>query len=261
MGNLIFIGDIHQNFAYLKWYAKQRHLENASIIQLGDWGLGFNDYNYDIRLMDDLNKFFEERNIHTYALRGNHDDPFFWDGHLDNKWTNLHLVKDYTILNICGYDIFFCGGSISIDRKYRLNEMQMYARNGQQKNLYWFDEKFVLNEEKLKEVKGVDIVVTHTAPDFCFPQNVNGKFAPIVDHFAYGDPTLKDELMEERLLVTKMWEILKENNFPRMWLYGHFHNTHMDTFDGCDFRLLNINEAFEYRGKDYEDELNKLYGE
>ena len=259
MKNLFFLGDIHGNFNYMLWQLKQEIIKDAHLIQVGDFGLGFIDYEKDIHNMTEINKSLIKNNVHLWVIRGNHDNPLFWNGHVDGKWENLHLVKDYTVQNLSGYNVLFVGGALSIDRKSRLNDMQQYASKGVKKELYWFDENFNLDTDKLKELKEIDIVVTHTAPDFCYPNNKFG-FSPIVDSLAKYDPELKAELIAERNLITDMYNVIMENNNPRMWFYGHFHTSKIDNFNGVEFRLLDINEVFMYRDKDYEDELNQLYG-
>ena len=56
MKNLFFIGDIHGNFSYLIWQLKQSNMKEAHLIQVGDFGLGFLDYEKDIHNMTEINK-------------------------------------------------------------------------------------------------------------------------------------------------------------------------------------------------------------
>jgi predicted phosphodiesterase len=256
---LITLGDIHGNFNYVKWYIKAHKIKDCTIYQVGDFGIGFTNEFNDMNTLGDLNKFLNEYNIQMYAIRGNHDNPKYFDGHLRNYFTNLHLLPDYTVINVDGVNILGVGGAVSVDRRPRMREQLEYARSGVERELYWYDEVFVLDEEKLKGFTGIDIVVTHTAPEFCKPDNTHG-FGYLVDQFAMDDEKLKDDLLEERKLVTKMWEILKENNKPFMYFYGHFHNVWLEDIDGCEFRLLGINEFYDPK-IDYMNYLNKKYGD
>ena len=85
---------------------------------------------------------------------------------------------------------------------------------GIDKEIYWFDEDFVLDEEKLKEVVGVRYVITHSCPSFVEPvnnfSNEHNSHGPFVEGFCFEDPTLKDELNKERQDIATMYEILKE---------------------------------------------------
>ena len=259
---LIFLGDIHGNFNYVKWYIKAHKIKDCTIYQVGDFGIGFTNEFNDMNTLGDLNKFLNEYNIQMYAIRGNHDNPKYFDGHLRNYFTNLHLLADYDVIEVDGKKILGVGGAVSVDRRPRMREQLEYARVNVERELYWYDEVFVLNEEKLKDIKDIDIVVTHTAPDFCKPVNTNGNFGYLVDRFAQDDAKLKDDLTVERDTVTKMWRILMENNKPDYWFYGHFHNTWVANFEGTNYRLLDINEMFQYPNPDdytpeWEKELDK----
>ena len=245
--NILLLGDIHGSFNNFMWHIKSNKLTDCVIYQVGDFGIGFtNEYN-DMATLGNINKFLRERNIQMYVIRGNHDNPYFFDGHLMNHFENLHLIPDYTVIDINGYKILGVGGAVSIDRRGSKRDQLEYAKAGRDIELYWYDEVFVLNEEKIKSIEGVDIVVTHTAPNFCAPVNKNG-FGYLVDQFAEDDVNLKKDLIEERDLVTKMWELLKEKN-PNIkyHFYGHFHNTHNDIINGVEHRLLGVNEMYDPR--------------
>lgn len=257
---LLFLGDIHGNFNYVKWYIKAHKLKKCTIYQVGDFGIGFTNEFNDMNTLGLLNKFLVEHNIQMYVIRGNHDNPKFFDGHLANHFDNLHLLADYTVIDIEGTKILGVGGAISVDRVPRMREDTERARYNDDRKNYWYDEVFVLDEEKLKTFENIDIVVTHTAPDFCAPDNKNG-FGYLVGQFAQDDPKLYDDLREERTLVTKMWDILKENgNKPFLYFYGHFHNNWVTKLDDCEFRLLGINEFYNPK-IDYIDKLNEKYDE
>jgi len=257
---LLFLGDIHGNFNYVKWYIKAHKIKDCTIYQVGDFGIGFTNEFNDMNTLGDLNKFLKEYNIQMYVIRGNHDNPKFFDGHLANHFDNLHLLADYTVIDIEGTKILGVGGAISVDRRPRMREQLEYARANRDIELYWYDEVFVLDEEKLKTFENIDIVVTHTAPDFCMPVNKNG-FGHLVQTFAQDDKKLYDDLRQERDLVTKMCNILKEKNKPDYWFYGHFHTDWFGNIEGVNYRLLAINEMYEYKNwKDYEPEWEKDLG-
>ena len=256
--NLLFMGDIHGNFNHVKWYIKAHKIENCTIYQVGDFGIGFTTEFNDMNVLGDLNRFLNERNIQMYAIRGNHDNPKFFDGHLANHFDNLHLLADYTVIDIEGTKILGVGGAVSVDRRPRMREQLEYARVGRDIELHWYDEVFVLDEEKLRTFENIDIVVTHTAPEFCMPINKDG-FGYLVEAFAKEDPKLKDDLTEERRLLTKMCNILEEKNKPFLWVYGHFHRDHNEVINGTEYRLLAINEVYDPK-IGYIEGLNKKYG-
>lgn len=255
---IYFLGDLHGSFNYLKWYIKSNKLKDCVIYQVGDFGIGFTTEHNDMGILGDLNDFLKERNIQLYCIRGNHDNPYFFDGHLANHFENLHLLADYTLIDIEGTKILGVGGAISIDRKLRLREMQEAARKGREVHYYWRDEIFVLDKEKIKTFENVEVVVTHTAPDFCKPTNKLG-FGYLVEEFIEDDNELAQDLREERNFLTEMWNLLKEKN-PNIkyHLYGHFHKDDKEIINDVEHICLGINKFYDLR-LDYIDELNKKY--
>jgi DNA repair exonuclease SbcCD nuclease subunit len=173
-----------------------------------------------------------KRNIFLYVIRGNHDDPKFFNG--DYYYPNLQLLKDYSILHFNGINILLVGGAVSIDRKIR-----MIGRD------YWIDESFVLDEEKLSYIdKKIDVVITHNAPSEVTPIGFNS----LVYHYAKNDPLLLGELTKERNLISKMCDTLLFKGHPiQQWFYGHFHQSSTEEYKGIKFTLLGISEFKELK--------------
>lgn len=236
---IFFLGDIHGNFNYIAGEIERKKITDCTIIQVGDFGIGFTTPENDRRILEAFNNFLDQKNIVMYAIRGNHDNPKLFNG--DHQFDNLKLIPDYTVLELEYHKILCIGGAVSVDRVPRLNEMQKAARYGSKKEQYWFDEGFVFEEDKIKDLTGIDILVTHTAPEWCVPDNRNG-FGPFVEGFAYYDNKLLEDLKIERDEVTKMFKLLAQNNNIKHHFYGHFHR-HDVTINGyTTHMLLDINE-------------------
>lgn len=263
---MIFLGDTHGNFNYVKWYIDQRKIRDNQIIHVGDYGVGFLDTEFKERnQMGIFNKWLRERGLVMHVFRGNHDNPNYFNGEF--MYTNLKFHPDYTILEIEGKRLLGVGGALSIDRVPRRKANLEAARYNRTQRFYWADEKFVLDEEKTRAFRDIDIVVTHTAPEFVYPVNGGKTWPYIVKQFIdQGDPDLGKDLMEERATVTEFYRILKKNNDNiTHWFYGHFHTDKMEVIGNITFKLLNINELYEledrYKDLENEDDLEKKYGE
>jgi len=241
---ILFLGDIHGNFEYIKGLIKRTKISDCAIFQLGDFGVGFGKPAYEKDNLLLINKFMKERNIIMYAMRGNHDDPAYFNG--DHIYDNLKLMPDYSVVEYDDYKLLLIGGAISIDRKMRLKDDTAAARYGSSRRSYWFDEKVVLDEEKLSQISNIDILITHTAPDWCTPQNKIG-FGGLVDSFSENDPTLKDELKEERELMSKIFNLIQKQSFVKNHYYGHFHRSDITLNNGCQHQLVDINEFVEFK--------------
>jgi len=120
---LLFLGDIHGNFNLVNQYLKRLDIKDAYIIQVGDFGVGFTTLAKEKRTLEFTHTELVKRNVILYAIRGNHDyKPYF-----DNDpfvFTNIHLVPDYTVLNLVDKNILCIGGAISVDREFRYTRKQ-----------------------------------------------------------------------------------------------------------------------------------------
>jgi predicted phosphodiesterase len=225
---MIFIGDIHGNFQALHHQIEFSDIKNETLIQVGDFGIGFKP-DVDMSNLKRLNTFLCNRNISLHVIRGNHDKPSYFDG--DWNFTNIRFLPDYSILHKDGLNILFIGGAISIDRVYREED----------KN-YWKDEVFRLDIDFLKGVRNINTVVTHSAPMFCDPVGIKAR---IVDDFISVDNKLKDDLIKERTELSWAYNILNESNNIKQWIYGHFHASNRSTLNNINFVGLNINEFYK----------------
>jgi len=131
---MIFIGDIHGEFARYKAIINQR----PNSIQLGDMGVGFPGYDHSQLDIPEFHKF----------LRGNHDNPAVCREH-------LNYLGDYGFLP--QHDIFYISGAWSIDRACRIAGVS-----------WWEEEELSYQQllEVIKEYKKIKpkIVATHDCP-------------------------------------------------------------------------------------------------
>jgi predicted phosphodiesterase len=224
MRRLFFLGDLHRNFKGLA--NNINPLKNSDIILLGDIEFQFQNADW-LKWYQDFNDKLVKLNIQLYCIRGNHDNPFYW---FDQTYTfsNIHLVKDYTILDL-KYKILCVGGAVSIDRKLKHDK-------------YFKEEEFVYDEDFCNNVTGIDIVVTHSAPEFCYPR---GYDTPFLQTYYDIDKDLRSDLISERAIISRMYDVLSYNNQIKHWFYGHFHRSKIEQIYGSTFYLLDVCEIHE----------------
>lgn len=233
--DLYFLGDLHGNFKALKQLIKKQKLTKAYMIQVGDFGVGYQCFLDDLAAIEKLNRVLEEAHIYLYVLRGNHDNPSYFQmtfpGPLDQS--NINFVPDYSILKINGLRILLVGGAISIDRKVQEKDVN-----------YWEEEVLNYDEAKLKRMCNIDVAVTHSAPDFAPPHH----FGELVKSFAQNDATLLDDLREERASLSKMYACLKQEPSNKLshWFYGHFHSPNQMRHEDTEMVLVGANELVKF---------------
>lgn len=229
---MLVLGDTHSITAVKKILTFNK-IENQKVIHVGDFGLGFQEIRRDVQALLDLEEFLLEKGITLYVIRGNHDYKCFWDGSI--KLPNLHaliLVPDNMVIDVDGKKCLFVGGGISIDRSTRIFD-----------RTWDINEKFILDKNLIESLRDIDIVVTHSAPDFCEPVH----FGHLVNTYHTQEKQvlgtdLKSELTEERALLTEMYNILAKNNDIEKWYFGHFHRSTFLTIQHTSFIGLDIDE-------------------
>lgn len=236
--NIILVGDIHGEFGLLGYNITTRFQhENAAIIQVGDFGLGFHKPNYYRTELTKLNSELLKGNNHLYVIRGNHDDPeYFKETNNPFDLSNITLLNDYSNLIVGSKHILLVGGAISIDRVGRLNQMDAYP----DKKLYWPDEPFVFNEGVIAELTAgnvFDTVITHTAPSEARLFDTFHK----IRGFLKQDDALEADLLLERAEVSKLYNAIK----PAEWYFGHFHESRTSYVGATKFRCIDIDEHYQ----------------
>ncbi len=230
--NVMVCGDLHGHFEVI--YNKIS-VENTLFIVAGDCGFGFNRPAYYEELYSSkIRRYLTQKNNAIIFIRGNHDDPVYFDGLSFHKKRAV-CAPDYSVIQTARHNILCIGGAISIDRTRRLQEQNAGF-------LYWKEEAPVFYPQKIKEITNskikIDTVISHTCPSFCPPQTKEG-----IQAWLSQDDDLHHDLEKERLVMDQVWETLKKQGHPiKQWWYGHYHRSAWLKQDNCYFRLLDINE-------------------
>jgi predicted phosphodiesterase len=240
---ILVFGDNHDHWEVFPNFIRDYGLTNCAVIVAGDFGIGFQPFTEEL----DKLKFFSKRLAHTdsvlFAVRGNHDNPQYFTGEFDTN--NIKLVPDYTVLNINNFNILCVGGAFSVDRTDRSSYVDFHkTKSGViAKNNYWPNEVFVYDHDKVMSMKNINVVVTHTSPQFCPPYTKSN-----LGHWAAQDKEILKDCRIERAQLFQLYDNLFHNgNTISYWFYGHFHNSYKTPYLGTDFIGLDINEAFELK--------------
>lgn len=252
--SIVVSGDIHGDFNMLiNKVCIQYQMQDTLVIVAGDCGFGFENKGYYENIVKRNAKRMNEANNWIVFIRGNHDNPAYFDGKVFMH-KRFMAVPDYSILRACDRAILCIGGAISIDRNYRMRAWMEYVEKHRghvdddalAKNYYWINEAPTLNKEilyRINDVCTIDAVVSHTAPSFCELHNKNGLCC-----YAYDDENLINDVTNERLVMDEIYNILKEQNHPiTHWCYGHFHQSHHTSIDDVLFKMLDIMEFYQIR--------------
>lgn len=223
---VIICGDIHGEFKTLVYELKRHQISNSIVIIAGDVGIGFNSPSYYDQIYDYMDhKYLDANDVVILAVRGNHDNPEYFNGDLRLDYPRFKTVKDYSTIVTDNHNILCIGGAYSIDKEDRIKSNNELISRGSSRRLWWASELPYVRADEL--VNGnYDVIVSHCSPSCAYPHIMN---AAIIDR------KIMDQVME-----------LGSGKISK-WFYGHYHDSCVEILDGIEFNLLNINELKELR--------------
>ncbi len=245
------IGDLHEGWDIIKKKIKDCEMENAILFQAGDFGIGFAQNNpkevkKGKKRLQLLNNFLKKRNIFLYVIRGNHDNPNFFDG--KHNASNVIFMQDYDVIQVGDKKILGFGGALTIDRKENPNFPNLYGKPypGRREGIDWWPEaeRVVYDKKKISKLREIDVIIAHGCPEFAYPPV--RKLEDMEKWIEY-DPELEREIPEERKTFTQIFNKIVKNNDIKYYIYGHYHKKHVEERNGIEFWMLEKEVLTELR--------------
>mgnify|MGYP000189242671 CR=1 FL=1 len=240
----------------------ERPYDNSVIIVCGDCGIGFNSLKYYTDTFAKYNPMLVENNCHIIFVRGNHDDPKYFNEEIIN-FSNIKTVPDYSIIHTSEDNVLCVGGGLSVDRTWRKSQEALINRysSSKKKKLYWEDEMPFFSEEEIKNITEqsikITLVATHTCPSFAYPNEKDKEKG-----WLRFDKSLKEDSERERGIMTELYNsLINYGHNIKMWSYGHFHSSNSEWHNDILFKLIDcdhiINVKNFYQQSLFEKQENK----
>ena len=232
---IIAIGDIHGEFKEMQ--SKMVEIvesagEPVNFVQVGDFGLGFERPKKDHDRLTTINHFLKEKDSNLWVIRGNHDNPAFWQWGCGYEFSNIHFVPDDEIRVIEGKTCYFAGGAVSVDRCKRTQGID-----------YWADE--ICNERNLLGFKDhIDILFTH---DVYHGVSSFGTSSDTLKYWCERDENLMGDIIQSQIGMKYLYDSIYNINPNFSWYHGHYHESHVTNNDGQIVHSLSILEFKEVR--------------
>lgn len=263
---VVFCGDIHGKFDELVYRMTTLYgMTDTVVIVAGDCGFGFHRRGYYDGVYERVLPKLERANCWVVFVRGNHDNPAYFDGEEINKKRWI-AVPDYSMVAACGKRILCVGGATSVDRHNRESYKPVFSltkNEGPRVRIgicyldevtnfdpadWWPFETPYYDESALASVDRIgrtfDTVVSHIPPSMCEDVTPPTWLSYLVEN----DPTLTDDMKRDRETMDALLHYLRWHCHPiRNWLYGHYHHSWNAEIDGIHYTMLKTMEMKELR--------------
>ena len=270
--SVVVCGDIHGKFDELVYRMTTMYqMTDTVVIVAGDCGFGFHRRGYYDAVYERVLPKLERANCWVVFVRGNHDNPAYFDGEEINKERWI-AVPDYSMVAACGKRILCVGGATSVDRHNRESYGNpVYVPKPDYRGMFdkrmsamlqtmaehrialtpadwWPLETPYYDESALASVDRIgrtfDTVVSHIPPSMCEDVTPPTWLSYLVEN----DPTLPDDMKRDRETMDALLKYLRRHCHPvRNWLYGHYHHSWQAEIDGIHYTMLKTFEMKELR--------------
>ena len=210
--SVYLIGDLHTNYKQFKeQFENDKSLRDCIFIFLGD--MDFRNEETAYNQFKKLDKQLTERNIKSYVIRGNHDNPSLWCSHekasdLWLKFTSFKPIDSNTRITINGNVGIIISGAVTINRADLTEGVN-----------YWPEhDKIDLPSDYIdfgEGLKNIDFVIGHTGPvhSDIFKEQQTGCERYLKDGFLVQDLDNEQKLLRGVLRRYR----------PKRWYCGHYH--------------------------------------
>ena len=222
--DLYVVGDIHGEIRELVFNITVKHeIKDSVIVVAGDVGLGFEKPAHYENLWNRVKPRLVNNNNLILFIRGNHDDPDYYNGEKALNFDNMKSLPDYTKIIMNDKVILCIGGAISVDRDWR---------SEQEKTCWWENEDILrLTDKEINKLEGrIYCVISHESPI---------SFLPVFnrDQIINTDSLFFDVMNSRDYLEKILWRCQ-----PKRWYYGHYHKSMSSNNGRTQYRCLCIQE-------------------
>ena len=218
---------------------------NSVIFVTGGFGFGTKEDSFFEDILTKINELLEKNDSNLVFVRGCNDDPAYFTEKKFNL-SNVHFAEDYSIVKLDGFDCLCVGGSIPIDRQWRIEQGKRLGRH-----LFFDGCSTTFNQELIDEAvnnNNITVIISSDAPTFLPPYVDNSRNSKWVE----GDKDIIRDMTEQRLVMDHIYgEVTKLNKKPYVWCYysvnedGNTINNTRYTSSSSPYSMYDVNNICE----------------
>ena len=238
----------------------QRYFDykDCVLIFAGSCGFGTKDFEYFNKKFSEFNEALVKDNVHILFVRGNNDDPSYFDEEKIN-FSNIKTLVSNCLVKFNGYSCLCIGGGISFDREWKKAKAKEYGTT-----MYWENEgtNFDIKEisDAIKE-NNIACVISHEIPTFVMPGT--GSFK--TNRWFKNNSELLSDAIESRTKMDAVYnEFVKADKKPYVWWHTYSDDTNKCSINDIYFKCCNYVESLNqivqsHFNKYLTEEENKPY--
>ena len=221
---------------------------NSVIFVTGGFGFGTKEDSFFEGILTKINELLEKNDSNLVFVRGCNDNPSYFtkNNHMFDHLKNIILAEDYSIVKLDRFDCLCVGGSLPIDRQWRIEQGKRLGRD-----LFFEGCNTTFNQELIDEAvnnNNIAVIISSDAPTFLPPYVDNSRNSKWVE----GDKDIIRDMTEQRLVMDHIYgEVTKLNKKPYVWCYysanedGNTINNTRYTSSSSPYSMYDVNNVCE----------------
>lgn len=184
------------------------HIEPHSVVfAFLDCGIGYGDEKTENDVFNCINKKLQEFSSEMFVIWSNSDNPS-WFGQSDEKWSNIHFIKELSVVQCQEKNILCISGGFKYNRSWYVSRGVSYCLSLPNLEM---DEISAFLEDN-----SIDSVISYFTPSFVEPSmgNMYG-----LKKWEKADPALYDDIKKIRYQMDNLYITLSTKRMPSSWAF------------------------------------------
>lgn len=207
-----------------------KDIHNCVIIVCGGCYIGTKTEEYYKKYLSQINEIAELNSSKVLFLRGNGDNPSWFDGRTCG-FENITFIEDYSVVLTQNNTCLCVGGGVSLERSWMKSRESMTKKQS-----YFPNEAPVFNKEAIDNIISehtINSIVTNGSPSLIWPTNSIG------NEWMEHDESLKKDISMERHVYDKIYmEFMDHNITLDSWVYTKYKSRYTSFCNDISFVSL-----------------------
>lgn len=228
------------NIPFRRSLLGKKYGDSVIIVGMSNYFMG-QSHKECLAKLSQYNDIFQRYNCHILFRRSS-DNPSFYKDYPINL-SNIKTLDDYALIKTKKLNLLSIGGSVSIDRSWKIKQRETIS-----KNLYWENESPYFDKDEFEKVLNEEYCACVISSEFPLIKE-NNVDTLISNPWVKNDEKIINDIKEETKVMQTIYNSLSENNKkPYLWFNPQYKYQHSSIFEGTFFNVLSdmqMNEVIQ----------------